>query len=53
MIHRIAFFYADDRLVSSADPVWFQGVFDTLTRFFGRVGLCKNVGEMVGMLYRP
>ena len=33
------FFYADDVLIASADPVWLQGAFDTLAGLFDRVGL--------------
>ena len=48
-----AFFYADDCLVALTDPFWLQGVFDTLTGLFCRLGIRKNVGKMVGMLFLP
>ena len=47
--HISAFFYANDRLVALTDPVWLQGAFDTLTGLFKRVGLRKNISNMVGM----
>ena len=53
VIHSDAFFYADNRLVASTDPVWLQGVFDTLIRLFDRVGIWKNLWKTVGMLCLP
>ena len=47
------FFYTDDIMVASTDPEWIQGVFNTLTGLFDRVGLRNNVGKTVGMLCRP
>ena len=47
------FSHRDDILVASTDPVWLHGAFDTLARFFDRVGLQTNAGETVGMLCRP
>ena len=38
-------FYAYDGLTASTDPVWLQGVFDTLAKFFGRVGIWKKNRE--------
>ena len=37
--HCAGFFYAEYGLVALTDLVWMQGVFDTLTRLFDRVGL--------------
>ena len=48
-----AFFYMDDGLVAPTDPEWLQGAFDTLVGMFDRVGLRTNVGNMVGMVFRP
>ena len=39
-----------DGLVASNDPEWLQGVFDTLTGLFYRVGIQTNVRKTVGML---
>ena len=36
-------FYADDRMVDSTNPVWFQTAFDMLTELFDWVGLKTNV----------
>ena len=40
-------------MVASIDPEWLQGVFDTLIGMFDRVGLHKNIGRAVGMVFRP
>ena len=45
--------YADDRMVESKDPVWFQLAFDTLTGLFDRVGIQTNIHTIVRMMYRP
>ena len=37
--HQAALFYADDGMVTSPDPVWLQGAFNTLLGLFDRVGL--------------
>ena len=37
MLHRAIFFYVDDGLVESIDPVWLQGHFDNLVGLFNRV----------------
>ena len=52
-MYRTAFFYADDGLVSSTDPLWLQGTFDTLTRLFYRVVLWKYSGETFGVICCP
>ena len=36
-----------------SEPGWLQGVFSTLVGLFDRVGLKKNVGNMVGIVCRP
>ena len=53
MIHHVAFFYADDGLVASTDPVWIQGLFNNLTGLFYRVGIQKNSRKTVGIVCRP
>ena len=53
MQHRAAFFYVDDGLVTSTDPVWMQGLFNTLTGLFDIVGLWTNIWKTVGMIYCP
>ena len=40
-------------MVTSLDPRWIQGVFNTLVGLFDRVGLRTNVGKTVGMICRP
>ena len=50
---KAGFFYADDGLVASTDPVWLQLAFDFLTGLFDRVGLRTNVCKTVGMVFRP
>ena len=50
---KVAFFYADGRMVASTDPGWLQSAFDTLTGLFDQVGLPKNVCKTVGMVCRP
>ena len=51
--HQTAFFYADDSMVASSDPVCLQGVFNALVGLFDRVGLRTNVGKTVGMVCHP
>ena len=53
VFHRATFFYADDGLIASTEPVWLQGELKTLTVFFDRVGLQKTSGNTVDMLCRP
>ena len=48
-----ALFYADNRMVASTNPVWFQTVFDTLTGLFDWLGLNKNVLKTVCMVFHP
>ena len=40
-------------MVGFSDPGWLQGVFSTLVGMFDRVGLKTNVGDTVGMVFRP
>ena len=40
---KAAFFYSDNRMVASIDPLCIQLAFDMLMGLFGRVGLRKNV----------
>ena len=51
VIHRATFFYMEYGLVTSNDPEWMHGTFDTLTRLFERVGPRNNDSKKVGMLY--
>ena len=51
VIHRATFFYMEYGLVTSTDPEWMHGTFDTLTRLFERVGLWTNTSKTVWMLY--
>ena len=53
VLHRTNFYYADDGLVTSTDPVWLQGAFDKLTGLFDRSGLWKNVWKIVVTIFRP
>ena len=53
MLHRTAFFYAYYGLVALMHLLWLQGVFDTLTGLFDRVGIWKNARKKVGMLCHP
>ena len=50
---KATFFYADDRMVASKDPVWLQSEFVILTRIFDQVGLRTNIRKVVGILCRP
>ena len=50
---KATFFYADDRMVASKDPVWLQSAFVMLRGLFDRVGLRTNVLKTVGMVCRP
>ena len=40
-------------MVVSSDPAWLQGDFTTLLGIFDRVGLMKNVGKTVSMVFHP
>ena len=51
--HQAALFYADDGMVALLDPAWIQGAFTALLELFDRVGLRKNVGKTVSMVYHP
>ena len=51
-MHQNALFYADDGMVASSVPQWFQKDFITLVGLFYRVGLRTNVGKTVGMVFR-
>ena len=51
--HQAALFYADDGMVTSSDPQWLHGAFNTLVGLFDRVGLRGNVGKTVGMVCHP
>ena len=51
--HQSAVFYADDGMVVSSDPAWFQGAFSALVAIFNRVGLQTNVGKTVIMACHP
>ena len=51
VLYRTALFYMEYILVASTDPEWMQGVFETLTGLFERLGLRTNTSKTVGMLY--
>ena len=51
--HQSAVFYADDGMVVSSDPAWFQGTFSALVAIFYRVGLRTNVNKTVSMACHP
>ena len=51
--HQEALFYADNGMVTSSDPRWLQGAFNTLLGLLDRVGLQKNVMKTVGMVCNP
>ena len=53
VLHRAAFFYAENGLVVSTNPDCLKGAFDTLTGLFDRVELRTNVGKTVGMIFLP
>ena len=40
-------------MVASSDLWWLQGAFSTLVGLFDRVGLQTNVGNIVGIVFRP
>ena len=44
------FFYADDSLVASTNPVRLQWVFDFLIHRFNRVGIKTNVEKIVAIV---
>ena len=50
---KATFFYADDRMVASKDPVWLQSEFVMLLVLFDRVGLRTNILKILGMVCRP
>ena len=47
---KTAFFYVNDGLVASANPVRLQTKFNTLTGIFEWIGLWENVLKPVGMV---
>ena len=51
--HQAASFYAYDGMVSSSEPRWLPGAFNTLVGLLGSVGLQNNVGNKVGMVCCP
>ena len=53
VLHRSAFFYADNIMVVSNDTDWLQGAFDTLTWLFDMVGIHINIGKTVGIICHP
>ena len=53
MRHRAAFFYRDDGLVASMDPVWLQGAFNALTRLFDIVEIQTKIWKTVGVICSP
>ena len=50
---KATFFYADDRMVASKDPVWLQSAFVMLRGLFDRMGLRTNIRKIVGMVCTP
>ena len=50
---KATFFYSDDRMVASKDPVWLQSDIVMLMGLFDRVGLRTNIRKVVGMVCRP
>ena len=52
MLHCSALFYVDGGMVAYTDPAWIQGVLDTTTGFFNRVGIHTNAGKTVGIICR-
>ena len=40
-------------MVTSSDLCWIQWAFDTLVSLFERVGLRRNVGKTVSIIYLP
>ena len=45
------FFYADDGMVASSNPVWIHTAFEILTGLFDWVRLKNNVQKTVGMVF--
>ena len=43
----VAFFYAEDGLIASTNPVWMQWGFNVLIDLFENVGIITNVSNMV------
>ena len=52
VLHCSALFYVDGGMVAYTDPAWIQGVLDTTTGFFNRVGIHTNAGKTVGIICR-
>ena len=50
-LHQAVLLYWDNGMVPSSNPCWLNGTFNTLVGLFYRVGLRKNVGNTVGMVY--
>ena len=48
-----AIFYADNRMVASANPGWIHTAFDDLIGISDRVDLKTNVQKTVGMVCHP
>ena len=53
MMEKFAFFYVENVLVSSNNPVWLQWSFDVMIGIFKRVGLWINVVKKVVMVCHP
>ena len=51
--HQNALFYADDSMIELSDQGWLQGASVTLVGLFDQVSMSKNVGNTVGMFFRP
>ena len=50
VMEKSAFFYTEDGLVVSTNPVWLQCSFNMMIGLFGRVGLCINMAKKVVMV---
>ena len=50
---KVAFLYADDRLIVSTNQVWLQWGLDVPIGLFGRLMLSTNVANTVAMLCQP
>ena len=50
---KVTFFYVDDALVASTNPVWLQQAFGILIGLFEWLGLRTNVAKTVGIVCRP
>ena len=53
VLHHAYFSYVDEWLVASMDPVWLQGVFDTLPGFLAGWGSRKTSGRQWGYSAAP